>query len=226
MFQWGVFLSGGIDSGLIATAASQSTTQPLTSLTIGFPDWGGDEWPIAQETAAHLNIQAQHRTLHADGMTLLPQIMAHFDEPFADSSALPTALVCQEARKIVTVALSGDAGDELFAGYTNHVRGHKWRHIEQIPRPLRNAFGRSGASLTRPDSPPRRLMRRLQYPITTWGMGAKSYPFEDWVDQHIQAEFNTSHAEFDRFFTNPTNSILNIDCRPDPKKRHPFLYAK
>lgn len=184
----GIFLSGGIDSSLVAAAASQSMSGNVTSVTIGFPDWEEDEWPIAQTTAAHLQINAVHRALYAPEMSILSNIMGHFDEPFADSSALPTALVCQAAREIVTVALSGDAGDELFAGYNHYIRAWQWRHLERIPLSWRQNLSQIFIPITAQDSQKRRFLRRLSYPVGSFGVGSIMYPFEDWVYDVIQPD--------------------------------------
>src|SRR4030095_9915938 len=101
----GLFLSGGVDSGLVAASAAQSMPG-LGALTISFPGETVDESNLASTTAAHLGLRHVMRG-----------IMGHFDEPFADNSGLPTSLVCAAARKEFTVVLSGDGGDEVFAGY-------------------------------------------------------------------------------------------------------------
>lgn len=121
----GIFLSGGIDSGLIAAAATKVAkrigARPPMAFTIGFDDPRFDERTLARATASHLGIDrfVEHVVApRAD--EALTRIMATFDEPFADSSAYPTLLVCELARRDVTVALSGDGGDEGFAGYKRH----------------------------------------------------------------------------------------------------------
>jgi asparagine synthase (glutamine-hydrolysing) len=185
----GTFLSSGIDSSLITAAAASQTQGNLSALTISFPDWADDEWPIAQQTAHNLGVHAIHRELRAEGAALLPEVMGHFDEPFADVSALPTALVCRMARETLTVALSGDGGDELFAGYDSHVRAWRWRGLDTIPLAWRRSPAHGLASFTSADSRPRRFLRRLGYPVGTWGVGSKLYPFEDWLASCVRPEY-------------------------------------
>ena len=119
----GTFLSGGIDSSLITALLQAQSTRPVRSFTIAFPDSAGfNEAPFAASVAAHLGTEHTEVPLTAqDALALIPQLPRLYSEPFADSSQLPTHLVCREARRSgLTVALSGDGGDELFGGYNRH----------------------------------------------------------------------------------------------------------
>lgn len=112
----GVFLSGGIDSSLVAAVASQK--QKIKTFSIGFKDSKFDESHYAEKIASHLGLEHFHYMLHEqDAVSLVESYLEHFDEPFADSSAIPTMLVSKCARAEVKVALTGDGGDELFLGY-------------------------------------------------------------------------------------------------------------
>jgi asparagine synthase (glutamine-hydrolysing) len=115
------------------------SSRPVRTCTIAFGDAEFDESAHAAAVAAHLG--TDHLTLQAapeDALALVPGLPHIWDEPFADSSQIPTALVCRLARRHVSVALSGDGGDELFAGYVRHVRGPGlWRRLRLTPRPLR-----------------------------------------------------------------------------------------
>jgi asparagine synthase (glutamine-hydrolysing) len=185
----GVFLSGGIDSGLVAAAAVRHK-QPLTSLTIGFEEGATDETALAKATSDRLGLDPVFRRLNiSDAQSHLPAVMGHFDEPFADSSALPTSIVCAEARQRLTVVLSGDGGDEMFGGYKNHVQAFRWRHLERVPTQLRRVVGRGLAGISKPDSRMRRFARRLPERAGMFGMGASFYASHDWLESCLKPEF-------------------------------------
>ncbi len=113
----GAFLSGGIDSSTIVALMSQASLQPVNSFSIGFDDGTYDELPYAREVAAAFDTNHRERTVSPDIGQLFEKLVVHLDEPFADVSLFPTFLVSELAREHVTVALSGDGGDELFGGY-------------------------------------------------------------------------------------------------------------
>ena len=143
----GAFLSGGLDSTLVVSSMAKSMDQPPLTHSIGFHENGHDELPMARRVAQHLKTHHREHTLKPDAMEVLPRMAPHFDEPFADSSAVPTWYVCWMAKQHVTVALSGDGGDESFGGYSfrylPHVLESKIRAL--APLPLRNIlFGALG----------------------------------------------------------------------------------
>jgi len=135
----GAFLSGGIDSTLVTAVMQSLSPQPIRTFTVGFQETQMDERLHANIIAKHL--KTDHTSIRVsshelrDAIPLLAQI---YDEPFADSSQLPTYLISRAARKNVTVTLSGDGGDEIFAGYNRHrMMDHIWPTIRKIPTPLR-----------------------------------------------------------------------------------------
>lgn len=139
----GALLSGGIDSTVITALMQASSRQPVRTFTIGFDEKQYDEATHARAVAAHLGTaHTELRLSGVDALALVPQLPAMYDEPFADSSQLPTHLVMKLARQHVTVALSGDAGDELFGGYNRYFLGPKaWQRIRWMPPALRRAVG-------------------------------------------------------------------------------------
>ena len=117
----GAFLSGGIDSSLVTAIASEQAVNKLNTFSIGFKDAKHNESVYASAVAKHLNTNHHEFILtQDDALNELEQIMDNFDQPFADSSALPTYLVSKMAKKHVSVCLSGDGGDELFMGYGSY----------------------------------------------------------------------------------------------------------
>jgi len=142
----GAFLSGGIDSSLIAALLQRQSSQPLRTFTICFEEEGFNEAPFALAVANHLGTSHSETLLtSADARALIPQLPLLYSEPFADSSQLPMHLVCREARQAgLTVALSGDGGDELFCGYNRYFWGPRiWNRLAWLPGPLRRSLGRA-----------------------------------------------------------------------------------
>ena len=137
----GAFLSGGIDSSAVTAFYQQRSAAPVRTYTIGFDEAGYNEANDAREVAAHLGtIHHEQIVTSAEARDVIPLLPAIYDEPFADSSQIPTFIVSRFARRDVTVALTGDGGDELFAGYNRHVSGPAmWNAIRHVPRPLRAA---------------------------------------------------------------------------------------
>jgi asparagine synthase (glutamine-hydrolysing) len=139
----GAFLSGGVDSSCIVALMQAQASSPVKTFTVGFEEAGFDESPYARAVAEHLG--TKHNTLFVSAkqaQAVIADLPAMYDEPFADSSQIPTHLVCKAARQQVTVALSGDAGDELFGGYNRYFWGPRiWNRLDWLPYPARQALG-------------------------------------------------------------------------------------
>lgn len=139
----GAFLSGGVDSSMIVALMQKQSSRPVKTFTVGFEEAGFDESPHARAVARHLG--TDHSELFVSSVEaqgVIPLLPAMYDEPFADSSQIPTHLLCRAARRQVTVALSGDAGDELFGGYNRYFWGPRiWNRVAWMPYPMRRALG-------------------------------------------------------------------------------------
>jgi asparagine synthase (glutamine-hydrolysing) len=144
----GAFLSGGVDSSAVVAAMTRVMDEPVRTFTIGFEESGFDESPYARRVAEHLGCRHTERRVQLeDAATILPALARSYDEPFADPSAIPTWYVSRLAREQVTVAMSGDGGDELFAGYGRHYN-------ERLVQNYRALFVLAAAAAKLPALPP------------------------------------------------------------------------
>lgn len=166
----GAFLSGGVDSSTVAAMMQAQSPVPIKTYTIGFQQSQFDEAPHARAVAQHLG--TDHTELYVepqDALNIVPELPHWYDEPFADSSQIPTLLVSRLTRQHVTVALSGDGGDELFAGYERYFWNQRLlRALGRVPRRVRSAagFGLRSLSPQLRDWCLKRLPRRLQNVVT------------------------------------------------------------
>ncbi len=140
----GAFLSGGFDSTMVVALMQAQSSKPIKTFTIGFNEQGYNEAVHAKAVAKHLG--SEHTELYVtpeEAMAVIPRLSTVWDEPFSDSSQIPTLLVSELARKHVTVSLSGDGGDELFCGYNRYTKGYQvWKKLQGFPAPIRYLAGR------------------------------------------------------------------------------------
>jgi asparagine synthase (glutamine-hydrolysing) len=136
----GAFLSGGVDSSAVVGMMARASSQPVKTFSIGFDEPEFDELEHARRVAHHFGTDHHEFVVRPDGLSILTDLVSHFDEPFADSSAIPTWYVSEIARRHVTVVLSGDGGDELFGGYDRYLTHPRVAAFDRLPVPgLRRA---------------------------------------------------------------------------------------
>ena len=125
----GAFLSGGVDSSAVVSIMARASRRPIKTFSVGFREDRYNELPHARQVAAAYGTEHHELLVEPNDLKILEELLSSFDEPFADSSAIPTYLVSRLARQHVKVVLSGDGGDELFAGYDRYVVDHRRRHL-------------------------------------------------------------------------------------------------
>jgi len=157
----GAFLSGGLDSSAIVATMRKEGVEDLLTFSIGFEEDAYNELPYADEVARHFRTRHHSRLVHASDALAVPHLLEQFDEPFADSSAIPTYFVSRLAREHVTVALTGDGGDELFAGYSQYRSLLGYMYLSKVPPEILRGISRIGARVVPETQRGSGLLRRL-----------------------------------------------------------------
>jgi len=157
----GAFLSGGVDSSLVCALMQQQSTKKIKTFSIGFDNPKYNEAPYAKEVAKHLNTEHHEFIFTADDvLELLEDFDYYYDEPFGDASALPTMLLAKKTKEHVTVALSGDGGDELFLGYERYFfTQNYYQKLQKVPSWMRSIISSSMALL------PNDKFKKMSYPV-------------------------------------------------------------
>jgi asparagine synthase (glutamine-hydrolysing) len=184
----GALLSGGVDSSLVVAHMIEAGCRPVRTFSIGFADPRYDERPFAGRVARALGTEHHDELVAADDvLDVLSQLVRQYGEPYADASAVPTYYLARMARRQVTVALTGDGGDELLAGYERHVAARWASSFDRLPAALRRTVIRAGLSVVGPDSDgmsrrhkAHRLLRSLEL--------APAERFADWSSNLTDAE--------------------------------------
>ncbi len=143
----GAFLSGGIDSSSVVASMALQSSAPVKTFSIGFEESGFNELPYARMVAEKYNTEHHEILLRPDSVPLIQSLARYFDEPFGDMAAVPTFLVSEFAARHVKVCLTGDGGDDLFAGYESVIAAASSRKFDLIPQPLRRAISRLAQAL-------------------------------------------------------------------------------
>jgi asparagine synthase (glutamine-hydrolysing) len=179
----GAFLSGGVDSSAVVAMMAAEGGPRVKTFTVGFDEAGYSEIEDARAVARHLGTDHHEETVRPDAMSILPDLVWHYDEPFGDSSMVPTWYVCRMARRHVTVALSGDGGDELFAGYTRYQRALEDRRMDWIPEPLKRRVLAPLAEALPAGAPARnRIYAAAHHSVLTGGYDLGLYPYiKSWL---------------------------------------------
>ncbi len=157
----GAFLSGGVDSTAVVAAMAEQSANPVKTFSIGFETEGFDELPYARQVAEHFGTDHHELLVRPDAVELLPKLVRHYGEPFADHSAIPSFYLAEMARRQVTVALTGDGGDEAFGGYGRYANAAMLARLDRMPASLRRGIAQAGAWI-RPDGNLTSVRNRLR----------------------------------------------------------------
>ena len=188
---FGAFLSGGVDSSAIVAAMRMAGVDQLSTFSIGFEERRFNELPFANEVARHFHCDHHTRIVTAADAAKVPAILSQFDEPFADSSAIPTYFVSELAKEHVTVVLTGDGGDELFGGY-GHYRGLlAYQHLGWVPSSITRCVGLCWSRVMSEDRLGSGFAHRLATDKTMRHLGYVAPPIPAIIEGALSAEFRS-----------------------------------
>ena len=221
----GAFLSGGLDSSLIVAMMAKQSSQPVKTFSVGFGGKDFSELPYAQMVAERYSTDHHEIVVQPDMASVIPEFVRHYGEPFADSSALPTWYLCQYTRSGVTVALSGDGGDEAFCGYRRYSHSRTARMLRKLPGSLPAALSKAIRSIPTPAAQQVRAFgRRLMEPEHVRFLGLAAHiPHDDrlalygpamrarFADDPVARRFGELYAASTA--TEPINRLLDLDIQ-------------
>ncbi|MFN8587795.1 MAG: asparagine synthase (glutamine-hydrolyzing) [Candidatus Eisenbacteria bacterium] len=198
----GAFLSGGIDSSVVVALMAAASSGPVKTFSIGFEDQDFSELEHAGKVARHLGTEHRELVVRPRALELMPRLVWGMDEPFSDASMIPTYHVAEMAREHVTVALSGDGGDEAFAGYVTYPWARRYAKLDFVPAPLRR-LAAAPAALLGPDDALGRKLHRMGLSV---------------VDRHLEA---MSH-----FPPRERHAVLGAALRASTSRHDPYKAAR
>ena len=185
----GALLSGGLDSSFVVAHMARASARPVKTFSIGFADASYDERPYAQQVAVRLGTEHFQDVVSAEDLAVvLPKLVRHYGEPYADSSSVPTYYLARMARRHVTVALTGDGGDELLGGYDRHIAARMANSVDALPAALRRGVARAGSALTGPRADAKSRRRKLHRFFHSLALPAGER-FADWSGTLTRAEY-------------------------------------
>jgi asparagine synthase (glutamine-hydrolysing) len=202
----GAFLSGGIDSSTIAGIMQQESNQQIQTFTIGFTDKSIDETKFARAAATQFGTLHREFIVTSEIKNIFQKLTWHYDEPFADQSAIPTWHLCEQTRREVTVALSGDGGDELFAGYDRHRAAYFGERFDYLPLFLRRFLSNTIVRMIPGSSTSRSFFRRLQRFLEGLGMN-HAERFLQWIAYFSKKQRQELYTDSFTHKISGTNSI-------------------
>ena len=221
----GAFLSGGVDSSLIVAMMAKHSSQPVKTFAVGFSGKDFSELPYARLVAQRYGTDHHEIVVEPDMASIIPELVRHYGEPFADTSALPTWYLCQHTRAGVTVALSGDGGDEAFSGYPRYNHSRTARALRALPGPLPSMLAAAIASIPLPAAQKvRDFGRRLMEPehvrflglaahiphadrLALYGPAMRARFYDDPVARRFAKLYAASTA------SDPINRLLDLDIQ-------------
>ena len=218
----GAFLSGGLDSSLIVALMRRHSNAAVKTFSIGFEgDDSFDETPYAEQVAKHLGTDHQTFRVQPKAMNLLTDLVWHHDQPFADGSAIPTVLVSKLTREQVTVALTGDGGDELFAGYERFYAAQLFQRMSPLPKPLWRGLSSLLAALPEGAAYDDKVKRARRFANAASMSIANGYfdlarVFSAELIGQLRASDGTDTADFSRYLDasdDPVTGLLNANMR-------------